>query len=197
MLIGAGGLVDEFQLAGYKTVGGPDHDRLMVTDDEVEVDPDVEAVVGGTDPYFNYYKCTYAQLCMNQNKDCKFISTNEDAAGHIIPTQIWPGAGAIIGALKGCTGRSPVLVGKPSDFLIKMISDKVMQKGIKPSETMMIGDRLDTDVDFGKKAGFNTSLVLSGCATMGDLTKSQITPNYILGSVADLIRPKKVFQGDN
>ena len=93
----------------------------QVDDNEVEVDPAVEAVVGGTDPCFNYYKCTYAQLCMNQNKNCQFVSTNEDPAGHIIPTQIWPGAGAIVGALKGCTGKEPVLVGKPSDFLIEMI----------------------------------------------------------------------------
>lgn len=60
MLIGAGGLVDEFNLAGFKTVGGPDHDTLMVDDNEVYVDPTVGAVVAGTDPYFNYYKCTYA-----------------------------------------------------------------------------------------------------------------------------------------
>lgn len=86
MLIGAGGLVDEFNMAGFKTVGGPDHDGLMVDDNEIEVDADVEAVVGGTDPYFNYYKCAYAQLCMNQNKNCQFVSTNEDPAGHIIPS---------------------------------------------------------------------------------------------------------------
>lgn len=83
--------------------------------------------------------------------------------------------------MKGCTGKEPVLVGKPSDFLIEMIRDKVQAKGIKPSETMMIGDRLDTDIDFGTKAGFKTSLVLSGCATMGDLSKMpNIVPNYIL-----------------
>ena len=57
---------------------------------------------------------TTYQLCINENPGCQFIVTNLDAVTHLTDAQEWAGNGAMAGAIKGCTGQEPVLVGKPS-----------------------------------------------------------------------------------
>lgn len=79
---------------------------------KVEHDHDVAAVVVGFDQNINYYKIQYAQLCINENKDCKFIATNLDAVTHLTDEQEWAGNGSMVGAIKGCTGQEPIVVGK-------------------------------------------------------------------------------------
>lgn len=65
----------------------------------------------------------------------------------------------MVGAIVGSTKREPIVVGKPSDFMLKNISATL---GLRPDEICMVGDRLDTDIMFGKNGGLTTSLVLSG-----------------------------------
>ena len=62
-------------------------------------------------------------------------------------------------ACAGATKREPVVVGKPSDFVLAAISDTV---GVPRDRMCMIGDRLDTDILFGQQGGLDTMLVLSG-----------------------------------
>ena len=76
-------------------------------------DEDVGAVIVGFDRNINYYKIQYAQLCINENPGCQFIVTNLDAVTHLTDAQEWAGNGAMAGAIKGCTGQEPVLVGAP------------------------------------------------------------------------------------
>ena len=66
----------------------------------------------------------YAQLCINENPGCEFIATNLDAVTHLTDAQEWAGNGAMAGAIKGCTGREPTLVGKPSPLMIDYIVEK-------------------------------------------------------------------------
>lgn len=75
-------------------------------------DKDVGAVIVGFDREINYHKIQYAQLCINENPGCEFIATNLDAVTHLTDAQEWAGNGAMAGAIKGCTGREPTLVGK-------------------------------------------------------------------------------------
>ena len=71
-------------------------------------------IVGSLDRKINYYKIQYAQLCINENPGCLFIATNTDAVTHLTDAQEWAGNGSMVGAIKGCTGKEPIVVGKPS-----------------------------------------------------------------------------------
>jgi 4-nitrophenyl phosphatase/phosphoglycolate phosphatase len=90
----------------------------------LEIDEDVGAVIVGFDRYVNYYKIQYAQLCINEIEGCEFIATNLDAVTHLTDAQEWAGNGSMVGAIKGCTGQEPTVVGKPSPL---MIGEKTMQ----------------------------------------------------------------------
>ncbi|PKI41784.1 hypothetical protein CRG98_037819 [Punica granatum] len=92
-VIGGEGILEELQLAGYTSLGGPEDGKKLVDlqanslfDDKI-----VGAVVVGLDPYINYYKLQYGTLCIRENPQCLFIATNRDAVGHMTSSQEWPG----------------------------------------------------------------------------------------------------------
>lgn len=189
-VIGEVGICEELDLIGVPWVGGPeDSEKVcdMGTGGKVDHDHDVGAVVVGFDRDINYWKIQNAQLCINENEGCKFIATNLDAVTHLTDVQEWAGNGSMVGAIKGCTGQEPILVGKPSPLMIDYIVDKF---GIKRSEICMIGDRLDTDVMFGLNNGLSSILVLSGVTTKEKLQspENKIRPDYYIDSVADLFK---------
>jgi phosphoglycolate phosphatase len=101
----------------------------------LEHDHDVGAVVVGFDRHINYYKIQYAQLCINENKGCQFIATNLDAVTHLTDAQEWAGNGSMAGAIKGCTGRDPTVVGKPAPLMIEYICSKY---NLKPDRICMV-----------------------------------------------------------
>ena len=90
---------------------------------KLEIDEDIGAVVVGFDREVNYYKIQTAQLAINEG-GAEFIATNLDAVTHLTDAQEWAGNGAMAGAIKGCTGQEPVLVGKPSALMIDYIVEK-------------------------------------------------------------------------
>jgi ribonucleotide monophosphatase NagD (HAD superfamily) len=69
------------------------------------------------------------------------------------------GNGSMVGAIVGSCKREPIVVGKPSDFMLDNIATTFK---LKKEEICMVGDRLDTDIMFGKNGGLTTALVLSG-----------------------------------
>eukprot|EP00585_Thalassiosira_rotula_P011265 CAMPEP_0196159916 /NCGR_PEP_ID=MMETSP0910-20130528/46562_1 /TAXON_ID=49265 /ORGANISM="Thalassiosira rotula, Strain GSO102" /LENGTH=394 /DNA_ID=CAMNT_0041424841 /DNA_START=9 /DNA_END=1194 /DNA_ORIENTATION=- len=150
----------------------------------VEHDPDVGAVVVGFDRYVNYYKIQYAQLCINENPGCEFIATNTDAVTHLTDAQEWAGNGSMVGAIKGCTGQEPTVVGKPSPLMIDYLCDKL---GLERGKICMVGDRLDTDILFGTDNGLKSLLVLSGVTTEDKLLSQEntITPDFYADSIVD------------
>lgn len=89
----------------------------------------------------------------------RLIATNRDATYPIEHGQVKPGAGSIVAAIEACSGKSAQSVGKPDPFLIQMILDET---GIAPKDTLVVGDRYETDVVSGEAAGCDTLLVLSG-----------------------------------
>ncbi len=188
-VIGEVGITEELDLIDVPYIGGPeDAGRKIVlqTGSKVEQDPDVGAVVVGFDREINYYKIQYAQLCINENPGCKFIATNLDAVTHLTDAQEWAGNGSMVGAIKGCTGREPILVGKPSPLMIDYIVSKF---GVSREEICMVGDRLDTDILFGKDNGLSSVLTLSGVTTLDKLRgpKNKIQPEYYVSSIADFM----------
>ncbi|KAL9254870.1 Phosphoglycolate phosphatase 2-like protein [Drosera capensis] len=168
-VIGMDGILEELELAGFTGLGGT-----------------VGAVVVGFDPFINYYKLQYATLCVRQNPGCLFIATNRDAVGHMTPLQEWPGAGCMVAAVCGAAEREPIVVGKPSTFLMEFLLKKF---NIATSRMCMVGDRLDTDILFGQSAGCKTLLVLSGVTTESIVKdpSNEIQPDYYTSKVPDFL----------
>jgi phosphoglycolate/pyridoxal phosphate phosphatase family enzyme len=144
----------------------------------------VGAVIVGFDSKINYYKIQYAQLCINENPGCKFIATNLDAVTHLTDAQEWAGNGAMVGAIKGCTGQEPIVVGKPAPLMIDYI---VKKYNVDRSRIAMVGDRLDTDMVFGLDNGLQTVLTLSGVTSEEKLlsAENKIRPDQYVSSIAD------------
>lgn len=96
-----------------------------------------------------------------------------------------------MGAIKGSSQREPTVVGKPEGFMLADIANKF---GLKPDQICMVGDRLDTDVMFGKNGGLTTLLVLSGVTTEEELLSegNKIHPDYYTAKLPELLscRPK-------
>lgn len=188
-VIGEVGIPQELDLIGVPYIGGPDDSEKqpdMGPGGRLEHDHDVGAVIVGFDRFINYYKIQYAQLCINENPGCKFIATNLDAVTHLTDAQEWAGNGSMVGAIKGCTKKEPILVGKPSPLMIDYIVSKY---NISRSEICMVGDRLDTDVLFGKDNGLSSVVTLSGVTTKDTLfdPSNEIHPDYYVDSIADFL----------
>ena len=190
-IIGEVGIQDELDLLDIPHIGGPD-DKDKVANftpgSIVEHDANVGAVIVGLDRNINYYKIQYAQLCINENHGCLFIATNTDAVTHLTDAQEWAGNGSMVGAIKGCTGREPIVVGKPSPLMIDYLCNKLQLSDRK--RICMVGDRLDTDVLFGTENGLQSLLVLSGVTSEAKLLSDDntITPDYYTDSIADFFR---------
>jgi 4-nitrophenyl phosphatase len=88
-----------------------------------------------------------------------FVATNTDASYPLEAGKLIPGAGAIVAAVQTCTGADPFVVGKPNPFLIELL---LKETGVAPGDTLVIGDRYETDIVSGQRAGCDTLLVLTG-----------------------------------
>jgi len=117
-------------------------------------------------------------------RQTEFLVTNEDPtypAGHAL----LPGAGSISAPLRFSLKRDPLSLGKPSRGMMECIKAKHQ---FDPKKAIMVGDRLDTDIAFGKMGGLATLLVLTGVTTEEEVGQdANLTPDYILQSIGDLM----------
>ncbi|CAI9773899.1 unnamed protein product [Fraxinus pennsylvanica] len=126
-VVGGDGILKELELARIQYLGG-----LGDSEKKIELKPgymmehdeNVGAVVVGFDRYFDYYKIQYATLCIRENPSCLFIATNRDAVTHLTDAQEWAGGGSMVGAISGSTQREPLVVGKPSAFMMNYLANK-------------------------------------------------------------------------
>jgi len=196
-IIGEKGIGEELDLIGVPWFGAEaDKDTVAPLQPGCKVihDPNVGAVIVGFDRNINYYKLQYAQLCLNENPGCEFIATNLDRVTHLTDAQEWSGNGTMVGAVKGCTGMEPTLVGKPAPLMIDYLADKfnIADK----SRICMVGDRLDTDIAFGRNNGLKTCLTLTGVTTEPELLDQAprkagtegINPDFYVDSINDFIK---------
>jgi len=191
-LIGEVGICEELDLVGIPWVGGPEDkgkEIELTSGYMLEQDKDVGAVIVGFDRHVNYHKIQMATLCIRENPGCLFIATNLDAVTHLTDAQEWAGNGSMVGAIRGSTKREPIVVGKPAEFMLANIADKF---GLERSQICMVGDRLDTDILFGKDGGLATVLVLSGVTTEETLMSpsNKICPDYYMDKLPDLLSMK-------
>jgi 4-nitrophenyl phosphatase len=141
-------------------------------------------VLVGLDPGLTYDKLRIAAVALERG--AMFVATNTDAG---LPTEggeMWPGAGAIIAALHTTTGRAPdVVLGKPEPALYNLARARL---GTAPAATLAVGDRAETDILGGKRAGLPTALVLTGVTRpeqVADLPP-EMQPDYILHTLEEL-----------
>lgn len=154
---------------------------LNERDLRVTEDPDAaEVVVVSIDREFTYDKLREALWALD---GAKFVATDPDRT---IPVEgrLVPGSGAIVAAVAGTADREPdVLVGKPAEPTVEAVLPRLAGD---PEDCLVVGDRLDTDIAFGERAGMQTALVLSGVTTRDDVAESDIDPDYVLDSLADV-----------
>lgn len=133
----------------------------------------IDAVVVGLDLEFTYEKLYRATRAIVQG--ATFIATNADAT---LPTEtgFQPGAGSIVAAIATASGTTPTVVGKPETL---MMMKGIQQLGVDPSDAVMVGDRLDTDILSGHNAGLNTVLVLTGVSQRAELDGAAVLPDYV------------------
>jgi NagD protein len=113
----------------------------------------------------------------------KFIATNPDATGPSLEGSM-PATGAVAALIERATGRSPYFVGKPNPLMMRGALNAL---GAHSETTLMIGDRMDTDVHSGIEAGLQTILVLSGISTKASAERYPYRPTMVIDSIADLI----------
>jgi len=145
----------------------------------------VDWVIAGLDRAFTYEKLAAATRAIMQG--AHFVATNADALLPVEGGQVVPGAGTMIAAIKTATGVEPVVVGKPEPGLFEHGLERL--GGLSAETAAMIGDRIDTDVDGGRRAGLHTILVLSGVTTPAEAAVATPPPDAIrpnLASVAGL-----------
>ncbi|CAA3021075.1 phosphoglycolate phosphatase 1B, chloroplastic-like [Olea europaea subsp. europaea] len=191
-VVGEDGILKELELAGIQYLGGPVYGEKKIELKPgymMEHDENVGAVVVGFDQYFNYYKVQYATLCIRENPGCLFIATNRDAVTHLTDAQEWAGGGSMVGAIGGSTQREPLVVGKPSTFMMDYLANKF---SISKSQICMVGDRLDTDILFGQNGGCKTLLVLSGVTSLSMLQNPDnlIQPDFYTNKISDFLSIK-------
>ena len=127
----------------------------------IESAEEAQAVVMGIDHDISYEKMCEATLLVRRG--VPFYATNPDMTFPTPRGEI-PGAGAWISVIVTATGIKPIYAGKPYPFLMEMALERL---GTKKGETLVVGDRLETDIAAGQTIGCPTALVLSGVSTRG------------------------------
>lgn len=166
-VVGTEGLVDQLEAAD-----------LRVIDDAEAAD----VVVGSWDDGFDYG--TMVGVLRGLDDETTFVGTDPD---RVIPAgdgEFAPGSGAIINAITGVTDREPDrILGKPSP---EAVDAALTALDCEPEDVLVVGDRLDTDIALGERAGMTTALVLSGVTERADLEGSEVSPDHVLDGIADV-----------
>ncbi|MDQ2691899.1 MAG: HAD-IIA family hydrolase [Chloroflexota bacterium] len=125
----------------------------------VEEASEAEVVVMGLDREITFQKAVEATLLVRRG--IPFYATNPDKT-FPTPRGLIPGAGAWYSIITTATGVEPIVAGKPFPFLMQLSLEKL---GTNKEKTLVVGDRLDTDIAAGQAVGCPTALVLSGVST--------------------------------
>jgi len=147
----------------------------------VLTDRNPDYVVLGETRTYSFEAITTAIRLIDEG--ARFVSTNPDATG---PSRngLLPAAGAVAALIEKATGKKPYFVGKPNPLMMRSALRAI---GAHSESTLMVGDRMDTDVIAGLEAGLATILVVSGISTTATIEQYPFRPSLIIDSVADLV----------
>ena len=201
-VFGGKGLVDELTNAGIKSVGfepDPMPERWDLETAEALVnsmEQNVGCVVVGFQYDISYIKLLKAVTYLH-NPEVLFLGTNSDPVAVLHfqnnKTCIMPASGSFISAVRTASGREPVILGKPNQIMFEAV--KRVCPNIQPDRTLMIGDRADTDVLFGKNSDLITLMVGTGTNSRDDIFEwcdsndsaiQNLVPDYYSKSLIDV-----------
>lgn len=165
-VIGESGLTDAIHSIGY-----------VITDHN----PDY-VVLGETHGY-NYANITTAVRLISAG--ARFVATNPDASG---PSEegLVPACGAMAALIEKATGVAPFFVGKPNPLMMRSALNYL---GVHSEDTVMIGDRMDTDIVSGVNSGVETVLVLTGVTRFEEIERFPYRPTHVAESIAHVALP--------
>lgn len=113
----------------------------------------------------------------------RFIATNPDVTGPSAEGPL-PATGSVAAMITKATGREPYFVGKPNPMMFRSALNRIEAHS---ESTVMVGDRMDTDVVAGIEAGLDTILVLTGSTQVDDIQRYPFRPSRVLPSIAEAI----------
>jgi NagD protein len=113
----------------------------------------------------------------------RFIATNPDVTGPSEEGPL-PATGSVAALITAATGRKPYFVGKPNPMMLRSALNRIEAHS---ENTMMVGDRMDTDIVAGIEAGLDTILVLSGSTRVADIERYPYRPGRVLDSIAQAV----------
>ncbi|HEY8418300.1 MAG TPA: HAD-IIA family hydrolase [Limnochordales bacterium] len=171
-VIGEPPLLEELRRAG-----------LEVLEDPSGRYGEVQYVIAAFDRTFHYQKLHHALQSIRRG--ARFVATNADRTCPVEGGEI-PDAAGVIGAIEGVTGHNvEVVAGKPSPIMVETVLNHL---GLRAEQCLMVGDRLETDMLMGIRAGMGTALVLTGVTRPEHLPHPEIRPDFVLESVAAIAR---------
>ncbi|MCL6423533.1 HAD-IIA family hydrolase [Brachybacterium sp. JHP9] len=179
LVVGAESLASEVAGAGFTPV---------FRDSE-----DVAAVIQGFSPTLGW--ADLAEGCYALRRGVPWVATNTDAT---LPTErgMAPGNGSLVHTLVHATGRTPLVAGKPQPEMFALAAEKLGAR-----RPLVVGDRLDTDIEGGNRAGMDTLLVLTGVDGIAEAVHAEplLRPTWILPDLSTLTAPapRPLVQGDS
>jgi phosphoglycolate/pyridoxal phosphate phosphatase family enzyme len=166
LVIGEGGLASELRDAGLRVIRRPG-------------ERPADYVIVGMDRKFTYRKLYEAQQAVRAG--AKLIATNRDAT-YPVEGNVIPGGGSIVAAVATASEVEPLLIGKPSGRSGDLI---LSQAGAAADEALMVGDRLETDIEMGRRCGMWTCMVLSGISHAGEVegVSPESRPHWVIAGI--------------
>ena len=117
------------------------------------------------------------------NAGARFIATNPDASGPS-PQGMLPATGSVAALISTATGRTPYFIGKPNPLMMRSALNRIEAHS---ETTVMIGDRMDTDIISGLEAGMRTILVSTGATHPDHVERFPYRPTMVVNSIADVV----------
>ena len=171
-VVGEDGVRSALTAQGFRVVG------------DLIDDPTVVAVVAGLDRGLTFQKLRQATSYIRSG--AAFYGTNPDTT-FPTPGGLIPGAGAILSALAAASETAPIVVGKPAPYLFELALERMQ---LLKDQVLVVGDRLETDVDGGEAWGVRTALVLSGVSKREQLLGRQRQPDLVAADLTELVCPQ-------
>jgi NagD protein len=162
-VIGESGLTDAVYAVGY-----------VISD----LSPDY-VVLGET---LSYDMITITKAVQLVADGARFIATNPDPSG---PSDrgLIPATGSLAALIERATGKSPLFVGKPNPFMMRAALNYL---GAHSEDTIMVGDRMDTDIIAGVESGLETILVLTGVTTREGIAQFPYCPGRVVENLSEI-----------
>ncbi|OLT44178.1 hydrolase [Serinicoccus sp. CNJ-927] len=178
LAVGGPGVADALGAVGFETLAPQDVAHVAGSGRA----PEIGAVVQGYGPQVGVIDLAEAAYAIRAGAE--WIATNDDAT---LPTERGeaPGNGSLIAAVAHATGAAPLVVGKPHAPAYRTALSRL---GTSPAATLMVGDRLETDIGGAVAAGLQSALVLTGVSTRDDAEAAPpaCRPDRVAATMMDL-----------